>query len=131
MSNSLARGTLIGYVGSDAELRYTPNGDPVTTFSVAVSRGPADRRETDWFRISAWRQRAEFASKHVVKGTLVYVAARLERRDWTDKDGNRRQDVELIAEDIRLLSRAPGARPAEGEAVGVGAADEAVEELPF
>ncbi|MDR0446680.1 MAG: single-stranded DNA-binding protein [Oscillospiraceae bacterium] len=95
---------LMGRLTRDPELRHTQTGTPVASFTIAVDRGFAPRdggeRQTDFIDIVAWRQTAEFVVKYFVKGQLVAVSGRLQIRDWTDKDGNKRRNAEVIAENV-------------------------------
>ena len=113
---------VIGNTGRDAELRMTPQGKPVASFSVAVNRAwtPSDggerREETQWFSIQCWGDRlANFAQQYVTKGRLVYVEGRLQTRTWTDREQKERTTVEIVANDIQLLGGPRGER-GEGEA---------------
>jgi single-strand DNA-binding protein len=102
---------IIGNLGRDPEMRYTPSGTPVTSFSVATNRSwvspEGDRREeTEWFNVVAWNQLAEICSQHLTKGQQVYVEGRLQTRRWRDSGGASRTSVEIIASEvIRLDSR--------------------------
>ena len=95
---------LMGRLTRDPELRHTPNGIAVASFSLAVDRGftPRDggERQTDFIDIVAWRHNAEFVSKYFIKGQMAAVAGRLQIRDWTDKEGNKRKSAEVVAENI-------------------------------
>ena len=107
---TLNRMTAIGNLGADPEMRYTPNGDPVTTFSIAVSRSyntrDGERREeTEWFRVVAWRQLAELCNQYLSKGQKVYVDGRLQTRQWEARDGTTRTTVEIVAQNVVFLSR--------------------------
>ena len=89
----LNRVILIGRLVADPELRYTPSGVPVANFRIAVDRSftnAAGERETDFINIVAWRQRAEFAANYLGKGRLVAIDGRLQIRQWTTQDGQRR-----------------------------------------
>ncbi len=102
--------TIIGHLGRDPEMRYTPQGTAVTDFSVATSRrytdGSGERREeTDWFRVSAWRQLAELCNQYLQKGSLVYVEGRLHVRQYEANDGTMRFSSEVTANDVRFLNR--------------------------
>jgi single-strand DNA-binding protein len=102
---------LIGNLGRDPELRYTPGGTPVTTFSLASSRmwvtPEGDRREaTEWFNIVAWRRLAEICEQHLSKGARVYVEGRLQTRAWDDTEGNHHQCVEVVAHEMIILDGA-------------------------
>ncbi len=95
---------LMGRLTRDPELRHTQTGTPVTTFSLAVDRGftPKDggERQTDFIDIVTWRNTAEFVSKYFVKGQMAAVTGRLQLRDWTDKDGNKRRSAEVVADNV-------------------------------
>ena len=91
MARGLNKVMIIGNLGRDPEMRYTPSGKPVTSFSVAVSRSytkPEGERveTTDWFNVVAWGRLAEICSQFLVKGSLVYVEGRLETRSWEDEN---------------------------------------------
>ncbi len=125
-----AMAIITGYVGQDAELRYTPAGVPVASFSVAVRRRAGQEERTDWYKVSAWQKRGEFASEYVKKGTLVQVQGRLEQREYTTSNGVNVRGVELIAENLELLGRRPGADPVPAAVPAVEPLDVA-EEIPF
>ena len=95
---------IMGRLTRDPELRHTPNGVAVASFSLAVDRGfsPKDggERQTDFIDVVAWRNTAEFVSKYFAKGQMAAVTGRLQIRDWTDKDGNKRRSAEVIAENV-------------------------------
>jgi len=95
---------IMGRMTRDPELRHTPNGVAVASFTLAVDRGftPKDggERQTDFIDVVAWRNTAEFVSKYFVKGQMTAVTGRLQIRDWTDKDGNKRRNAEVVAENI-------------------------------
>ena len=95
---------LMGRLTRDPELRHTQSGTPVTTFSLAVDRGytPKDggERQTDFIDIVTWRNTAEFVAKYFVKGQMAAVTGRLQLRDWTDRDGNKRRSAEVVADNV-------------------------------
>jgi single-strand DNA-binding protein len=95
---------LMGRLTRDPELRHTQTGIAVASFTLAVDRGYASRdtgeRQTDFIDIVAWRSTAEFVSKYFVKGQLVAVSGRLQIRDWTDRDGNKRRSAEVVADNV-------------------------------
>lgn len=95
---------IMGRLTRDPELRQTPSGVSVASFSLAVDRGyiPKDggERQTDFIDVVAWRNTAEFVSKYFVKGQMAAVSGRLQIRDWTDKDNNKRRSAEVVAENI-------------------------------
>ena len=94
---------LMGRLTHDPELRRTQNGTAVTGFSLAVERDFKDedgKRATDFIDIVAWRQTAEFVSRFFTKGRMAVVEGRLQLRDWTDRDGNKRRSAEVIADNV-------------------------------
>ncbi len=111
---------IIGNLGRDPELRYTPNGTPVASFSVAVGRqwttSSGERREaTEWFNVVAWRELAEICSQILSKGRLVYVEGSLQTRSWEDANGHRTHRVELVADQMTLLERGPSREESQPE----------------
>ena len=96
--------TIMGRLTRDPELRTTQAGVSVTSFTVAVDRDFGGRdggeRQTDFIDIVAWRQQAEFASKFFTKGSMAIVTGRLQIRDWTDRDGNKRTSAEVVADNV-------------------------------
>ena len=108
MGRGLNKVMIIGYVGRDPEMRYTPGGRPVTSFSVATSRSwtSADgerREETEWFNVIAWGNLAEICKTHLAKGQQVYVEGRLQTRGWEDENGKKHFRTELVANEMILL----------------------------
>ena len=95
---------LMGRLTRDPELRYTQSQTPVASFRIAVARDFPGRdggeKQTDFIDIVAWRQSAEFVSKFFTKGSLVIVTGRLQMRDWTDRDGNKRTSAEVVADRV-------------------------------
>jgi single-strand DNA-binding protein len=118
---SLNKITLIGNVGSDPEMRYTPNGKAVTSFRMATNyrySGPDGERreETEWFRVSVWGKQAESCNQFLSKGRRVYVEGRLRSRNWEGQDGQMRTSLEVSANRVIFLDRtAPTSLPEEGE----------------
>ena len=115
----LNRVVLIGRLVADPELRYTPSGVPVANFRIAVDRpfkNAAGERETDFINIVAWRQRAEFAANYLGKGRLVSIDGRLQIRQWTTQDGQKRSTAEVVADAVDGLDRPreSGATPPAG-----------------
>jgi single-strand DNA-binding protein len=99
---------IIGHLGRNPEMRYTPSGRPVTTFSVATSRSwhSADgerHEETEWFNVVAWGSLAEICNQHLHKGQQVYVEGRLQTRRWEDSEGNKHYTTELVAKEMIML----------------------------
>ena len=97
----LNRIIIMGRLARDPELRHTQAGTPVARFTLAVDRDFKDKntgeRATDWIDVAAWRNTAEFVSRYFTKGRMAVVEGRLQVRDWTDKDGNRRRSTEVVA----------------------------------
>lgn len=95
--------TLMGRLTRDPELRYTQSGTPVASFTLAVDRdfkGPDGETETDFIDCVAWRKTGEFVSKYFTKGMLAVASGRLQIRDWTDCDGNKRRNAEVVADAV-------------------------------
>jgi single-strand DNA-binding protein len=108
MSRGLNKVMVIGHLGRDPEMRYTPSGRPVTTFTMAVSRSwnTADgerRTETEWFNIVAWGNLAEICKQYLNKGQQVYIDGRLQTRRWEDKEGQKHTSVEVVANEMMML----------------------------
>jgi len=133
--------TLIGNLGRDPEMRYTPSGVAVTSFSVAVSRrwtgqDGQQQEKTVWFRVTAWRKLAETASQYLTKGSKVLIVGTIEEpQAYIDREGQPRASLEVTAQDIRFLStRGEGmeSSPSHGSApvaeAGPGMSDE---DIPF
>lgn len=131
---------IIGNVGGEPEMRYTPNGNPVTSFSVATSRRytvqEEQREETQWFRVSAWNRLAEICNQYVTKGMKVYVEGRLSVQEYVAQDGQTRSSLNVTAFEVRFLNR-PG-EPGGGQSEGAGgagyapsSAPEGAEDLPW
>lgn len=104
---------IIGNLGRDPELRYTPQGTAVCQFSVATNERRRDKAGeqqdiTTWFRITAWGKQAETASKYLSKGRRVYVEGRLHMEEWTDREGKARQTLEVNASEIQFLDSGAG-----------------------
>lgn len=94
---------IMGRLTRDSELRRTNNGTAVASFSLAVDRDYKNAdgtKETDFIDVVAWRQSAEFVSKYFSKGRMAVVEGRLQMRDWTDKDGNKRRNAEVVVDNI-------------------------------
>ena len=108
MSRGLNKVLIIGRLGRDPEMRYTPSGRPVTTFSVGASRSwntsEGERRtETEWFNVVAWSNLAEICKQYLTKGQLVYIEGRLQTRKWESQDGNRHTATEIVANEMIML----------------------------
>ena len=99
---------LIGNAGNDAELRYTPNGDGVASFSLAVGNRYTNREgqqidETEWFRVTSWGRSAEFVSNYIKKGMQVYVEGRLSHSIYQDNAGETKISLEVNARDVQIV----------------------------
>ena len=131
---SLNKVMLIGYLGDDPEIRYTPSGSAVANFRMATTEqwtskeGEREER-TEWHRIVAWRKLGETCGEYLHKGSLVYIEGNLQTRSWEDRDGNKRWTTEIIAYRMQMLDRKEG----PGEVVPVEEpfpAEEQVEATP-
>ena len=117
---SLNKVMIIGNVGSEPEMRFTPNGKPVTSFRVAtnwVHTTPEGERreETEWFTVVAWNRLAEQCNQYLNKGRLVYVEGRLRTRTWEGQDGQKHYRTEIIANRVSFLDKSSAAPfPEEG-----------------
>jgi len=122
---SLNKCMIIGNLGRDPEMRYTPGGQAVTQFSVATNRNYRDpqgewQSETEWFRVVVWGDQGERVAEYLRKGHKVYVEGRLQTRQWEDQSGNKRYTTELIADRVNSLERRDreDGPPTPGEAPG-------------
>lgn len=100
---------IVGNLGRDPELRYTPQGTAVCSFSMATNERRRDKVGefqdiTTWFRVTLWGKQAETASKYLTKGSPVYIEGRLRIEEWTDRDGQTRQSLEVNATDMQFIS---------------------------
>jgi single-strand DNA-binding protein len=109
---------VVGHLGADPEMRYTPSGVPVTSFRIATSRkwtnqNGEQQEKTTWFRVTCWRKTAELAAQYLQKGRLVLVEGEIDAQAWSDREGNQRASLELTANVVRFLgSRGEAAEPA-------------------
>jgi len=137
---------VIGNIGTDPEMRYTPNGNPVTSFRLATSRSytAADgerRQDTEWFTVVAWNQLAEQCNQFLTKGRRAYVEGRISSHTWSGQDGQNRFRNEIIADKVLFLDRSPaGGQGSEqgseqgsgqGSDLDMGRDPEEIEDLPF
>lgn len=136
----LNKATVIGNLGRDPEMRYTPNGNPVTEFSVATSRQFNSRdgervEETEWFNIVTWNRLAETCAQYLTKGRQVYVEGRMRTRSWDGECGKKHYRTELVAETVKFLGGRDGGEQSSydpGIAVGADAeGDVEPDDLPF
>ncbi len=140
---------LIGNLGADPEVRYTPDGAPVANFNLATSESWNDRtsgekqERTEWHRLVVWRKLAEIAGQYLKKGSKIYIEGKLQTRSWEDQSGQKRYTTEVVVNELQMLdsrgeggggdggiSRDPGpaAQPEYGPAPGAAAEED---DLPF
>ncbi len=104
---------LIGNLGKDPELRYTPSGQPVATFSLATTERWTDRNgqrqdRTEWHNVVAWGKLGELVNQYLKKGRSAYIEGRITTRSWDDKDGNKRYKTEIVANQVHFLGSSAG-----------------------
>ncbi|MBI2762857.1 MAG: single-stranded DNA-binding protein [Chloroflexi bacterium] len=148
---ALCKIQIIGNLGRDPELRYTPNGRPVATFSVAVNQATKNQQSgewveaTDWFRVSVWGDRAERAAENLRKGSRVFVDGRFRTREYETSDGRKGMSLDVSADNVMGLDKrdqeggfaggpsGPGAASGASGGAPSGAAfdDTEIDELPF
>jgi single-strand DNA-binding protein len=129
MAGSVNKVILIGRLGKDPELKYTPNGTPVAKFSLATDEVFKDQsgeqqRRTEWHNIVAWKRLAEICGEYLTKGKQVYIEGSIRSRQWEDQSGNKRTAYDIVAREMKML----GSR-AESERI-VSSAPEAAERHP-
>ena len=140
---SFNRIILVGNLGRDPELRYTPQGTPVCSFSMATNERRKDKTgemqdQTTWFKVTLWGRQAETASQYLSKGRPVYIEGRLRVEEWTDRDGKPRHTLEVHATDMQFIGGRAEEPLAEKAAAGVGPAEQpqqqpdlSDEDIPF
>lgn len=140
---SLNKITIIGNVGSEPEMRFTPSGKPVTSFSIATNRAyttPEGERkqETEWFNVVAWDRLAEQCNQFLAKGRLVYADGRIHTRTWQGQDGQQHSRMEVIANRVIFLDRRSSTSPLEEKVddggagkVDDGGAEIEPDDIPF
>lgn len=128
----LNRIVLMGRLTRDPELRHTQSGTPVVSFSLAVDRDFKSResgeKQTDFIDVVAWRNTAEFVSKYFTKGRMAVVEGRLQIRDWTDRDGNKRRSAEVVADNVYF---GDSKRDGDAGAYGVQSGGDGAAPLPY
>lgn len=118
MARDLNKVMVIGRLGKDPEMRFTPNGSPVTDFTVAAGRQwknaeGENQEETEWFSVVAWNKLAEICNQYLTKGSRVYIEGRLQTRSWDDQTtGEKRYKTEVIASDMIILDSRKDEQPA-------------------
>ena len=138
MSRGLNKVMIIGHLGREPEMRYTPSGRPVTSFSVATTRtwnspDGERREETEWFNVVAWAKLAEQCNQLITKGRRVYIEGRLQTRSWDDKEsGQKKYRTEVVANVMLLLdSRPPGGGGGPREDSGFPTDEVEPDDIPF
>lgn len=127
---------VIGNVGTDPEMRYTPNGNPVTSFRLATGRSYTTsdgerRQETEWFTIVAWNQLGERCNQYLAKGRRVFCEGRLKSHSWTGQDGQMRFRNEIVASSVLFLDRNSNPESSADGEVGTSVPVENAEDLPW
>jgi single-strand DNA-binding protein len=130
MAGSINKVILIGRVGRDPEIKYTPNGNPVAKFSLATDETFKDRsgeqqRRTEWHNIVAWNKLAEICGEYLTKGKQIYIEGSIRSRQWEDPSGNKRTAYDIVARTMQMLgSKADSERAASAPARASGAGSE-------
>jgi single-strand DNA-binding protein len=127
---------LVGNLGRDAELRYTPGGAAVATLNLATTevwndKGGQRQEKTEWHRVVLWGKQAESLQEYLTKGKQIYVEGRLQTRQWDDKDGNKRYTTEIKADRITLLGGGGGGGRAASMDRGAAAISHGADEPPM
>ena len=124
---------LIGRLGKEPEMTYTPSGSAVTKFSLATDRRWKDKstgeikNDTTWFNVVAWERLAETCNQYLHKGHKVYIEGRFVSREYTDKDGNKRTAFDVVISEMEMLE----SKPKDGPASGAGEAPSGDNDFPF
>ena len=121
MASGVNKCILIGRLGKDPDVRYTSNGGAVANFNLATNESWTDKagqkqERTEWHRIVVWGKLGELCGQYLSKGRQAYVEGRLQTRDWTDKDGNKRYTTEIVAQNIQFLGGSAG----QGQSASAG-----------
>lgn len=128
---------LVGNLGKDPELRYTPSGQAVATFSLATNRKWKDKEgqaqdQTEWHNIVTWGRQAEIAKEYLKKGSPLYLEGRIQYRSYNDRDGNKRYVTEIVAQNLQMLGRKGAEGAAEApEEVEMEAPPASEDDIPF
>src|SRR3989449_4070503 len=122
--------TLVGNLGRDPELRYTPQGTPVCSFSMATNERRKDKTTGEnndivtWFRVTLWGRQAETASQYLTKGRPVYIEGRLRVEEWTDRDGKLRHTLDVHATDMQFIGGGKTEEASPGQTATAASGDE-------
>ena len=135
MSGSVNKVILIGRLGKDPEVKYTPSGAPVAKFSLATDEVFKDRsgeqqNRTEWHNIVAWNKLAEICGQYLTKGKLVYIEGSIQSRQWEDQAGNKRTSYDIVARTMQMLGSKADSDRAAAAAAAVPAAERAPVEKP-
>jgi single-strand DNA-binding protein len=129
--------TILGRLGGDPQMRFTADGNAVTTMSIAVDDGFGDHKKTVWYRVTAWRQTAEACNQYLAKGSLVLCVGRMRpTAPWQDREGNWRSSLEMTADRVQFVQTQRGGQGAGGsdgqrDDGPEAGSDAAEEEIPF
>lgn len=109
MARGLNKVMVIGFLGRDPEMRYTPKGKSVVSFSIACDRywkgsDGEKHKDTDWFNVVAWGELADICNKYLSRGSQAYVEGRIQTRIWQDKEGQQHKSVDIVAQQVLLLN---------------------------
>lgn len=128
---------LVGRLGKDPEVRYTPDGTMVTNFNMATDETWKDKngekvQKTEWHRIVTFGKLAEICGNYLVKGKLIYIEGRIQTRAWDDKDGVKRYTTEIVANNMQMLDSKGQNKPDEAvSGTGYAPSDAPAEDVPF
>lgn len=119
MAGGVNKVILIGNLGADPEVRFTPGGQAVANFRIATNESWTDKNgqkqeRTEWHRIVVWGKLAELCGEYLKKGRQAYVEGRLQTREWTDKEGKKNYTTEIVANTVQFLGGGPGRSGGEG-----------------
>jgi single-strand DNA-binding protein len=107
---------LTGRLGKDPEMKYTPSGVAVTNASIAIDFGFGEDKKTSWVRLTAWKKTAETMAKYCRKGTLIGIQGYLQSKTWNDKNGEKREQMEVIVNSMQLLEPKPRSENEQSQA---------------
>ncbi len=135
MPASVNKVILIGNLGSDPQVRFTPSGQAVANFNIATNeswkgKDGQDQEKTEWHKIVVWGKLAELCGEYLGKGRTVYVEGRLQTREWNDKEGNKRYTTEIVANSIQFLGSPGEKNKSYAEAKPVSSKSSATGEIP-
>ena len=126
--------TATGRIAADAEVRFTPSGDPVASFRIASDVGFGDKKTTNWFSCQVWGKRGESLAPHLIKGTPVTVFGALTLREWNDKEGQKRLSPDIRIDEIELQGGKKDSEPSQPQRNAQGAPKASIddsEDIPF